>query len=226
MKTKKLLFDNKYPYFTDIDLAKNHIPEWYKKAKRFINDRPSFYPQPTNTVKTCVPFLDAYVSGYMILLQGDLIIEKLADGNMHLSQGSESLASPRPSEGQHGLKAPIGYYENHFAWNFMQAIQIPKKYSLLVTHPLNHFNLPFITMSGVVDDVLGAGDLPFFVRTGCVGIIPKGTPIAQVIPFKQDNWIKVKKEGLLDKLQNDTNGFRMVLSGGYKKLRWTRKEYK
>jgi hypothetical protein len=33
-----------------------------------------------------------------------------------------------------------------------------------------------------------SGNIPFFIKEGFSGVIPKGTPIAQVIPFKRESW--------------------------------------
>jgi hypothetical protein len=34
-----------------------------------------------------------------------------------------------------------------------------------------------------------AGNIPFFIKEGFTGIIPKGTPIAQIIPYERQEWI-------------------------------------
>jgi hypothetical protein len=70
-----------------------------------------------------------------------------------------------------------------------------------------------------------SGNLPFFMKEGFTGMIPAGTPIAQLIPIKRASWkFIMNDEGIryLDDLQGST-----VRSPGksYKKLFWQRKDY-
>ena len=85
---------------------------------------------------------------------------------------------------------PRGYHMKHFAWWADWAVELPDGYSALYTHPLNRFELPFLTTSGVVDNdkVHLPGTMPFFLLKGVRGILPAGTPYAQIIPFKREHW--------------------------------------
>ena len=47
-----------------------------------MEDEP-IYMQKNLTIKHCMPFLDAYTNGYMILLQGDLLVKK-NENNEHV----------------------------------------------------------------------------------------------------------------------------------------------
>jgi len=97
----------------------------------------------------------------------------------------------RDSQIKMHMPAPNGFHDDlHFAFEAPYSFQLPKGYSFLVTHPLNRFDLPFVTTSAIVDaDILfPAGQFPFFALKGFEGIIPRGTPIAQLIPFKREKW--------------------------------------
>jgi hypothetical protein len=85
---------------------------------------------------------------------------------------------------------PQGYHEKHFAWWPDWAVELPDGYSALYTSPLNRFELPFLTMSGIVDNdqVVLPGTMPFFVLKGVTGVLPAGTPYAQIFPFKREHW--------------------------------------
>jgi hypothetical protein len=55
-------------------------------------------------------------------------------------------------------------------------------------------------LSGIVDStILHEGSIPFFIKKGFEGIIPAGTPILQIIPFKKDNWTSKVNSGLIQK---------------------------
>jgi len=61
-----------------------------------------------------------------------------------------------------------------------------------VTHPVNRFDLPFTTLTGLVDTDLYRMISSTFRRSGEIpgfqGVLPKGTPVAQCLPVKRDLW--------------------------------------
>lgn len=225
MRYKKLFFDKKSEYHPDIVTAKSVMPEWYKNAKTFLDKKPRFIPTNNVTIKGCMPFLDTYICGYMYLLKGDVIVEKDDIGNSILTWGSEELVTVRSKESHQKLPFPVAHEEQYFSWAVSNSIELPNNYSFLVTHPLNRFDLPFTTLSAIIDKSLSVGALSFFIHKDFTGLIPAGTPIAQIIPFKQTSWKALRKEGLSDKLEDESKGFRMLLAGGYKKKKWVRKRY-
>jgi hypothetical protein len=71
-------------------------------------------------------------------------------------------------------------------------IQAPEGYSLLFTHPANRFDLPFTTLTGLVD-CDRYHDVPInfpahWHNQDFSGVLPKGTPVAQCIPVKRKSW--------------------------------------
>ena len=72
------------------------------------------------------------------------------------------------------------------------AIETPPGYSLLVTHPVNRYDLPFTTLTGLVDTDLYKNDFINFPARwrdgGFNGVLPKGTPVAQCLPVKRELW--------------------------------------
>jgi hypothetical protein len=61
------------------------------------------------------------------------------------------------------------------------------------------------------------GRYPFFLKTGFTGLIPAGTPIAQIILIKNDKWkIKQNKE-IIKEGELLRNRSASVISGYYKK---------
>jgi hypothetical protein len=75
--------------------------------------------------------------------------------------------------------------------NFWTA-ETPPGYSLLFTHPINRSDLPFTTLSGLVDcDTFHHSPIHFPARwhdANFNGTLPKGTPVAQCIPVKREIW--------------------------------------
>ena len=126
-----------------------------------------------------------------------------------------------------GMPMQKEFEEQPFKWNSPWLIKTPKGYSTLFTHPLNHFDLPFITMSGIVDtdSYTMPINFPFILRSDFEGIIPKGTPIAQIIPIKRDSWLSEKLE-YSEKSKFMLDDLRSKLSRAYKERFWTKKEYR
>ena len=183
--------------------ASSLLPEWYKKLSRYINntDKP-IKALGRKDVKTCVPFRDAMVSGYMYLLPADIEVAVSSTGDIdvfHNHQLTFNVVEKRgnisdPNNQGHGMPHPLGTSPIMFAWAGMWGSKTNKADSILVTHPLNRHDLPFVTTSGVIDSgYFGvAGNIPFFIKEGFSGIIPKGTPIAQIIPFERQKWVSEK----------------------------------
>ena len=77
----------------------------------------------------------------------------------------------------------------HNLWS----IEAPEGYSLLFTHPLNRFDLPFTTLSGLVDcDRYRDSWIHFpahWHNMNFSGVLPKGTPVAQCLLVKRENWV-------------------------------------
>jgi hypothetical protein len=87
-------------------------------------------------------------------------------------------------------------------WINPWSIKTPPGYSVLFTQPM-HRESVFTILDGIVDtDTYTAPvNFPFVLNNwGFEGIIPAGTPMAQVIPFKRDSWEMTlgKAEDLID----------------------------
>jgi len=162
--------------------AVKYLPEWYKKAKKYHETGESTY-------KNCVPFFDGMSSGYVFTAPCDVTFY-LENGTpkVGLPEGYEDFVSHRSPMGD--FQVPDGYYPEHFAWFPRWGLRTPPGYSVLYTTPLNGFSLPFIDASGIInnDKVFIPGSMPFFLKKNFEGVIEKGTPYVQAIPFKRENW--------------------------------------
>jgi hypothetical protein len=66
---------------------------------------------------------------------------------------------------------------------------------------------------------------PFLLKKGFEGIIPAGTPLAQIIPFKRDNWVSEQEKFDLDTQYAKKRTFWRTFAGSYKANYWTKKKY-
>jgi hypothetical protein len=229
-KTPILKYESAVKEYQNIIVpSKTVIPEWFKKIPKWkdkkIFDVKTGFGQ---TLKLCVPFLDAMTSGYVITLPFDVYV-KDNDGSPFLTwaEGADDL-SPSWRELSDENLVPFGHTPIEYVWKPNVAFTVPKGYSVLLTHPLNRHDLPFTTLSGIVDGELvmqSKGNVPFYLKIGFEGIIPQGTPIAQLILFRQENWKSKKTLGLLKIGEFHRNSSLLILSGWYKKMFWVRKNY-
>ena len=214
--------------------AVKHIPEWYKSLAKHDSWNTDDKLNPVNHIgtdgaqvatKMCMPFFDSLSAGYQYLLEDDLHIGVGVDGKPTLSwDGPVMLVDVRPTI---DLPLPNNCHAVHFGWRMNWYYETPPGYSVLITHPLNRTDLPFQTLSGIVEsDIWG---LPvftaFFLHRDFVGTIKKGTPIFQMIPFKRENWEMevLETEQELDKHELRAENRRSMLYGYYKKTAWRKK---
>jgi hypothetical protein len=175
------------------------MPSWYKQLRRFVNN--SDFPIKAHgkpDVKMCSPFREAITYGYLLVTPCELEVTWMADGTPEISWNPQFPYDPihlrgdvrNPENQGLGMSIPAGCSPFMFALSPMWAPETPKGYSVLITHPLNRHELPFILTSGIMDSDkwTDAGNMPFFIKSDFVGVIPKGTPIAQIIPLKRDDW--------------------------------------
>jgi hypothetical protein len=210
--------------------SRKHIPEWYKKLPSFLGSNgPMIRPEVVNkTAKLCVPYLDSISSGYIIELWQDIEVVR-KHGTLQIFWAADpKVLDQRDAAPASTFPIPEGHDATHFTWQIPVAIQTPIGYSCFVTHPINRFDLPFTTLSAIVDtDVnpMGKGSIPFFLKKDFEGIIPRGTPLLQVIPFKRDNWTAKEDNALYKASERMSLLSRSVAYGFYKKTGWSRKNY-
>jgi hypothetical protein len=209
--------------------SKSHIPEWYKKIPKYI-DNELFTVENgfQTTVKACMPFLDSLTVGYMLTLPYDLYI-KNNNGAPYVAWkvGTTDTPNSRIRPANNNI-VPFGHYPTEYTWGLCVSIKIPKGYSILFTHPLNRHDLPFTTLSGIIDGgmiIPSHGSIPFYIKNNYEGMIEQGTPIAQIIPFRQENWKSIQKTGIHKEGYKQGLISNLKINGWYKKTFWTRKEY-
>ena len=229
---KKIKFATEQEDLTFPQPSKKYIPVWYKKADKWIGGKPILNnetPEGGNTVKLCMPFLDSLINGYTVELAEDIQVRRDENNNLVISWHPDLLMlEQRPLDTIQGMPIPKGYENAAFAWKFHFSFQTPKGYSAMVLHPINRHDLPFITVSAIVDSdyIVSDGWMPFFLKDDFEGIIPKGTPFVQIIPFKRDDWESEKDNTILPIARRNLNLTRRVLSGYYKLNHWKKKQYK
>ena len=218
--------------------SSQNIPEWFQKANRYAKD-PSTdkYWLDENggkysTWKGCPVLADMLSTGYLLKTPCDIkFYLNKGDIDVEINDKDKKYFCTKRNP-MYQFVHPNGYYETHFAWTPNWAIKLPEGYSALYTMPLNRFDLPFLMTTGIVDNdkISGSGSIPFFLVKGFEGTIPAGTPYAQIIPFKRENWeseIVIQGDEIIkENIMKNYELTRIKDGGYYRKNIWSKRTYK
>ncbi len=171
------------------------LPDWLKampaQAFHTLNAREE------STVKRCPPFIDAMTSGFLIPLMCDVRIENgefIWDNELPPGGSLSFVRSPISFHDSSQVTGSPLFADDRFLIKFhnLWTIRAPEGYAILFTHPFNRFDLPFTTLTGMVDcDRYSDNWIHFPAHwhdLDFTGVLPKGTPIAQCMPVKRETW--------------------------------------
>ena len=208
--------------------ASKFVPDWYKNMESYVggNKKPTGGGNTDATVKRCMPVFDAITAGYIITSPADVYVS-IKEEKQFFEWSTLGLISFHPVE-----QAPEHPARNQHAypkWNNPWAIKTPKGYSVLFTQPM-HRESVFTILPGIVDtDTYTAPvNFPMVINDpNFEGLIPKGTPIAQVIPFKREGWqMEIGSVEELKEQHSITQKLQTKFFDRYKSMFWTKKEYR
>lgn len=217
--------------------ASSLVPDWYKQIQTYwppiaghgeipskATDR-----QNTLTIKRCMPVFDALSSGYLIVTHTELDVwyddKKQWNINWAFAGFDKVITHHPPTQfynyknKQHEVAAPK--FDNPWV------IRTEPGVSCLFIPPLHRPDTGIKIIEGVVDTdkYPNAVAFPFWLDEGFQGLIPAGTPIAQVIPFRRESF-KMKMGNPQDYPETGMFELRTLFQGGYRKLWRTIKEYR
>lgn len=217
--------------------AGKYVPDWWKKIPAFknggspdLNSGSEFTLEPS--VKMCVPFADTFRFGYIQVTWADIYIKPHEfnedDFEFYTADGPQMFDVRDNLQIPHA-KSNSTYYPIELEWKTQWVPKLPRGYSALLIHPLNREDLPFTTLSGVVDADKyhhdADGNHPFYLKKGFSGIIPAGTPMYQIVPFKREDW-ESETEAYSEQVVYDGLKAHNKFWGSYKDRFWTKKNFK
>lgn len=177
------------------DRAVKFVPDWFKRLDREMGMKDA-HGMDGLTIKACLPVTDAFALGYMIPLPYDVMLV-VPEDRVSIQLGWADDVAFQPIEQHHPgqIGAPEHPFEQVMPLKFINPwrIKVPEGYSVLFQQPLSRPDLPFTCFSGVVDCDRFNTTINFpFAWTGSTGqhILPAGTPIAQLVPFRRDTLVK------------------------------------
>ena len=195
--------------------AQQAMPEWWFKASGTVDKGQKDIGFPDGgTFKKCQPFTDAMRMGYIIPLWQDLSYGHANDSEddpdiiINWGRGMYPYADTDPSRSGE-MESPVGtrnwdgwkeikgveegiYPNASFSFSYPWIIRTPPGYSCYFTSPANDEDPRIRLFTGVVHTDTYFNQVNFFfgIRKGAplTGIMKKGMPLVQVIPFKREEW--------------------------------------
>jgi hypothetical protein len=212
--------------------SSSFLPQWYRDMPPYgdpVGETLMVRNGASNaTFKKCTPMLDGLVSGYIIPLWSDVQVSFINGEpmiNWRTSRDVFSLHGQRSSE----IEIPDGYSKTVFKYQNTWIPITPPGYSSLIISPIAYPNSPIKAITAVVDTDKACLELlpPVIIKKDFNGIINKGTPLIQIIPFKRESW-KSEFEYYHDddyRIQREKT-FNSTIVSHYLKNIWSKKSYK
>ena len=217
--------------------AVKQLPKWFTDASPYANlngfptDGKLHFRNrnPNFTFKKCVPLLDGMSSGYIISLWADVMIEQ-NNGFPEIYWKTHQDVFQLHGDPSRDIPPPPGYHEIVYKYYNCWIPQTPKGYSCLVVSPFGYNDLPFKTIPAIVDTDRSTVEVPFpmWVKNDFEGIVEKGTPLVQIIPFKRDDWTSTfdyYEDGQYRSIVEEKN-FNGTMVGHYLKNHHSKKKFK
>jgi hypothetical protein len=94
--------------------------------------------------------------------------------------------------------------------------------------PAGHYDQTFLQIPAVVDTdskTMAPTPFPMWIKEGFEGIVEKGTPLAQVIPFKRESWSHEVGLAEPNEYTYALNRWKTKIGHQYLKSSWHKKRY-
>ena len=218
--------------------AVKQLPKWFTDASPY-NHNNGTYPDdgklhvrhmvPNFSFKKCTPLLDGLTSGYIIPLWADVIVEQNNGFPLIFWKTRNDIFNVH-GESAKDIPSPVGYDQVVYKYNNCWIPETPKGYSSLIISPLGYNDLAFKAVPAIVDTDSSTLELvfPMWVKTGFEGVVEKGTPLIQIIPFKRDDWESTFNYYEDREYENivDEKNFQGTIVGHYLKNHHSKKRFK
>jgi hypothetical protein len=205
--------------------ATRAVPDWLKNMPTEQTETLGPVVSQIPTVKQCPPFLEAMTCGYIIPLAGDVTFTMEASGELRFTSHGNLVDAQHPLQvrGSPMQKSLIVKFNNPWV------VRTPAGYSTLFLPPLNQYRTPFQVLSGLVETDTYYRQVHFpsicLLRPGQTVTLHRGSPLAQAIPIKREDWqaqigvsdLSARKQ-IEQEMETDRHNF-------YKDRHWKKKGY-
>lgn len=220
--------------------ALKSVPDWYKAQPGNIPGKEEIamkHGNTTSTIKKCMPIFDIMTAGYIIPLPMDLYIDTTNPEKIEWSVplgvrsfGSDLVSSHSREQYSHYPIDTDKYHKDLFRVMPFWAVKTDPGYSCLIMNPIHQDKVPFWTFGGIVDtdNFITDGHISMLVEKDFKGVIKQGTPFAQVIPFRREDWSMevVDVEEANKEVFKQRLNLRSTFVNGYKNKMRSKKEWR
>jgi hypothetical protein len=212
-------------------MSKN-LPTWWRTQEPYVGGTKQVVAGAYNeTIKKCPGIQDLLFTGYLLKFPCDIYIDT-TDGSIQFDVHEVH----QPSFSMHKKEQVASwdfnrdqYMDDVFRVHPMWVVGTQKGYSTLFMHPAFHDSLPFRVVPAIVDTDMYWSDGWFsvIIEKGFKGVIEKGTPLVQCIPFKREHF----EMNILDKpdlkiLNAIPHRIRSMFGNAYRTYMWEKKVFK
>jgi hypothetical protein len=227
--------------------ASEYKPDWWKKTK--IVEDVGAGNGPGSTIRSCPAMADVLSTGYYVVAVRDMYVEyngddpanQKSDFNMRCPHHEVWQSQTHPFA-QFAMMP--GYINDAIKMSMPFSVRTPKGYSTLYLDPFLFCNEYISAWQGIIDtDNFIGGDLNaqliMYPKVRKSFIIPAGTPIVQLIPYKREKWTSTTRVDYKDYWKNAKNEefakyredhpgklSKYGITGSYRKYIWQQKEFK
>lgn len=202
----------------------------FAKFWKYKEQRPD-QKDGNESIKLCPAVNDLVTSGYIVRTNCDLEINYLGGVSFTGDSKLKTYAGKHRKEQFYSYDSwPYDCVKFEVPWH----VKTPPGYSCIFTDPFYNEHEDFCIASGIIDT-----DKFFYNGLAIIQpkklesfIIPKGTPLYQIIPFQREDWtseIKLIDFDEIDHIMKETEKLTTSFEqrqGSYKKLFWEPKKYK
>lgn len=218
--------------------AVKSIPEWYRRQPAKVDQ---FYDLASGsaaiTVKKCMAVFDSMTAGYYFYAPCDIYINATDPETIvkSIPQGqnikmSDLFADHNRLQYTDYPMDTTRYHKDIIRITPLWSVGTTKGTSTLFMHPMNTNTVPLMAIPGIIDtdNFLSEGYFSFLVEKDFNGIIKKGTPLVQLIPFERGSWVSnfVTGEESSEIHKKQRSSLRAVFQNGYKDIFRAKKDYK
>lgn len=214
--------------------TKMQIPDWFKdiSAHDFIktldNGEVTDFPE-TKTVRSCPSFPDYFSQGYVIPMWTDVVIrhdEETKSWSYLTPSKDFTVSAHTHDQFLSHVDANFLGRKTEFIFKFISpwTLRTPSGYSVLQLPMFYHFNDNFSVLPGIVDtDTSHEINQQVAYHGGGKDIlIPRGTPIAQYIPFKRQRYsmtVSFEDESMEEAMAKNRLLMSTKFTGAYSEMR-------
>jgi hypothetical protein len=169
------------------------LPDWLRTMPSAAFS--DLHGREVRTVKQCPPFVDAMRHGFVMPLPCDV---RVSNGRFSWDWDLPPLSCDAHPRSPLSFHVPAQVEGTPMAssqrtlikFNSSWTIELEPGYSLFATHPVNREDLPFRTLTGLVDsDRFNAVGILFpaaWTDGSFEGVLHAGTPVAQCFPVSRE----------------------------------------